>query len=180
MTGLLLAAALAALAPDDPAAARGFDNLRFGLTQFTAPAIADLFAERGAIVLGFDYALAEGLAVGVETQNLFERSGDDASWLSVTPVQLKLRGGWPAMGRQLVPFATAGAGPTMVALVDGRGPRTSLGLGATLGVGVMVQQAVAVEVTASLGQAGPLPYHGLQLRVGTAFGALAGVPHEGR
>ena len=162
--------------PGSSTEARGFDNLRFGLTRFNDPGIAGLFAERGAIVLGFDYHLGAGWAVGLDSQNLYKDWGAASYFLSVTPVQAKYRVGVPIGGDAFIPFATAGAGPTVMALLGNGAPRFGLGLGATVGVGLELQEALAVELTASAGQVGAIPYQGLELRLGTAFGTLGGMP----
>lgn len=163
-------------APGEPATAKGFDNLRFGLTQFLDPGIAGLFAERGAVMVGFDYHLGGGWAIGLDSQNLYKDWGEASYFLSVTPIQAKYRLGVPVGGSAFLPFATAGAGPTLMGLLGGGAPRVGLGLGGTVGLGVMLQEAVAIEVTANLGQVGVVPYQGLQLRLGTAFGSLGGIP----
>lgn len=163
-------------APGDPASAKGFDNLRFGLTQFLDPGIAGLFAERGAVMVGFDYHLGGGWAIGLDSQNLYKDWGEASYFLSVTPIQVKYRLGVPVGGTAFIPFATAGAGPTLMGLLGGGAPQVGMGLGGTVGLGVMLQEAVAVEVTANLGQVGVVPYQGLQLRLGTAFGSLGGFP----
>ncbi len=162
-------------APGEPASARGFDNLRFGLTQFIDPAIAGLFAERGAVVIGFDYHLGGGWALGLDSQNLYKDWGESSYFLSVTPIQAKYRLGVALGGDALIPFATAGAGPTLMTLLGGGSPQIGLGLGGTIGVGVMLQEAVAIEVTANMGRVGAVPYQGLALRIGTAFGSLGGI-----
>lgn len=162
--------------PGDPTSAKGFDNLRFGMTQFLDPGIAGLFADRGAVVLGFDYHLGGGWAIGLDSQNLYKDWGDASYFLSVTPIQAKYRLGVPLGDDAFIPFATAGLGPTVMAMLAGGSPQVGMGLGGTLGVGVMLQEAVAIEVTANLGQVGAIPYQGLQLRLGTAFGSLGGIP----
>lgn len=158
--------------PSDPAHAKGFDNLRFGMTNYLTPGITDLFTDRGAVSLGMDYHLGGGWAIALDSQNLYKDWGGSAYFLDITPIQAKYRLGIPLPNAAFLPFMTLGAGPTVMALLDGGAPRGGIGLGATASAGIMLQDALTLEGTFNIGQVGAIPYQGIALRFGTGFGSL--------
>lgn len=161
-------------APTEPDDYRGFDNLRFGMTQFQEASLAKLFASRGTINMGFDYHLWKGFAIGVDTQTVYRDAGAEAYFMNITPVHLKYRAGYGIPLTPAVPFVTAGVGPAIAGLLGGNELPSTFGVGltGTLGVGLMLQDALAVELAVNMGGAGGVSYQGLQLKLGTSFGTL--------
>ena len=158
-----------------PTAPGRIDNMRFGLAHFGQGGIQELFAGGQAVSLGLDYRLAEGLAIGWDTFNLYQDYGGAAYFLSINPVQLRYRMGLPWRENSvLAPFASVGGGATLMSLLGGPTGKPQLGLGfaASAGFGAIINDAFTVELGMLTGQVSQIPYSGWQLRMGTGFNSL--------
>lgn len=180
-----LAASLAfVLATASPALAKPqglghVDNLRFGLTSFQDAGTAQLFAGLHGISLGFDYNLGHGLAIGLDTVNLYKDFGGTSYFLSVNPLQLKYRCGLPiGHSSVLLPYASIGAGANFMGLFgdpDGA-PRGGIGYSGSVAVGAQLAKAWTIEVGYGGGRVGQITDYGLQLRIGSSFEHLGSLP----
>lgn len=158
-----------------PAVPGRIDNMRFGLAHFGQGGIQELFAGGQAVSMGLDYRLAEGLAVGWDTFNLYQDYGGAAYFLSINPVQLRYRMGLPWRENSvLAPFAAVGGGVTLMSLLGGPTGKPQLGMGfsASGGLGAIINDSITVELGMLTGQVGQIPYAGWQLRMGTGFNGL--------
>lgn len=185
--GLLSAPSLAAVPAEPPDwghASHAFqignvDNMRFGLTTFEDAGTAQLFAGLNGISAGFDYNLGSGLALGVDTVNLYKDFGSSSYWLSVNPIQLKYRFGLP-LGSPgvLLPYTSLGAGLAVMGLWGSAAgtPRAGIGYSASVALGVLVQDAITIEAGYGGGRVGGVTDYGLQVRMGTAFDTLGELP----
>lgn len=178
----LMAAPLPALAVDAPQIVivtsppppeSPLDNFRLGMGFFNDPGTSALVGGQAA-AFGFDWPLGHGLAVGLDTYNMYRSYGDTSYFMSVNPVQLKYRLGLPAPAPALAPFLTAGTGLSLMGLVGGQAGsgQVGLGLAGSGGVGAVVNETLTLELGAHGGQVASIGYYGWQLRLGTTFKSL--------
>lgn len=161
------------VAPPAPAPSL-MDNFRLGMGFFQDPGTSTLFGSGNAAAFGFDYPIGRGLAISLDTFNLFKDYGAVSYFLSINPVQLRYRLGLPSPAPFLTPFATAGAGVSLMGLVGGQAGNGQFGLGlaASGGVGTMINDALTLELGVNGGRVAQIGYYGWQLRLGTTFQSL--------
>lgn len=173
------AAAAPAYSVQAPASPDAVDNLRIGVAQFGTPAISQLFDGGRAISAGLDWPLRGGLAVAFDTYDLFGMRGVAANdVLSIDPLQLRYRFALPGgLNVSSQPYGTVGAGVGLVGVVGDGVPLPRVGIGPTgsLGVGMALPQGCTLELSLNAGEAGPVPYYGWQLRLGSGFNELGDI-----
>jgi hypothetical protein len=151
-----------------------FDNFRLGMASFQDRATSALFGGGNAAAFGFDYPIGGGLAIGVDSFNLYKDYGTVNYLLSINPVQLRYRLGLPTPASFLEPFATAGAGLSLMGLMGGPSGSGQFGMGpaASGGIGMSIHDAFTVELGVNGGKVAQIGYYGWQLRAGTTFQSL--------
>jgi hypothetical protein len=188
--GFVIKGMPACAAPEDvangdvPVSRPGFhygsiDNMRFGLSSFQDVATATLFAGTHGISAGFDYNIGRGLAIGVDSINLYRDIAGTGYFLSVNPVQVKYRFGLPfGDPAVLLPYGSVGAGLAFMGLLgapDGLG-HGGLGYSGSVAVGLMLNDNITFELGYGGGRVGGVTDYGLQTRFGTSFDTLGDLP----